>query len=552
MKSENTVDGVLRCRDLLSIPSLQGAVLLAGDKGLGNPISRVNVMEVPDIINWVRSGEFLITTGYSFKDNPVAFLELIPQLVSRGVAALGIKTKRFFDIVPPNVIECANQHNFPLIELPQSTAFSDVVRDVMEQVLTREFKSLSELQNRIQTLTNSLLEGQGIKDFLRNLEKALGNPVVLLDSSNQLLVSRETEQELNDYIHEIPWFQYRKDALTGSASIILAEKRVKAHISVIPLRNENLSLLILLEWNEVCKPVDILTIDRVGALVGLEIMNENARRAVETKYIDQFIQDWLTGRILTRSDLSVRAEACGVHLYENTSYSVAIISWSGERPSGKQLKLIVNELRRMGKQAQSENYLSIIEDELAVILPDKENSKGSRINISTQFLMSLRSVFNNIKVSMCLGKSVNAPENINESYLEAKHIKKVSLVCEIDDEIITYDKLGVFSLLYLLPQCQELDEFKARFVKPLYDYDKTHGTCLIDTLNTYFKVRCNTKATASALFTHYNTVAYRLDRIRSILNRDIDDPEIQLQLQLALKLNLIYPQQNGQLAEDLR
>lgn len=54
------------CRDLLLIPNLQGAIVLAGQKGMDRAVNRVNVMEVPDVIDWVRPGEFLVTSGFPF------------------------------------------------------------------------------------------------------------------------------------------------------------------------------------------------------------------------------------------------------------------------------------------------------------------------------------------------------------------------------------------------------------------------------------------------------------------------------------------------------
>jgi len=141
-----TQASLLRCRDLFSFPLLADAKLLAGKDGLDRLIERINVMEVPDVVDWVGPGEFLMTTGYPFREHPDALIELIPQLVSKGVAALGIKAKRFVDEVPAKALELANLLNFPIIELPLATVFSDIVRDVMERVLFHEVEQISILQ----------------------------------------------------------------------------------------------------------------------------------------------------------------------------------------------------------------------------------------------------------------------------------------------------------------------------------------------------------------------------------------------------------------------
>lgn len=180
-------------KDLFSIPHFKEAVLLGGRSGLEQTISRINVMEVPDVINWVKPGEFLMTTGYPLKHNPELFVTLIEQLVQKGVVALGIKTKRFIDTVPDSAVKAAEFHGLPLIELPPDTAFSDVVREVMERVLVTEVRQLTLLQSRVQRLSQVLLHGDGLHAFLHHLQLLIQNPVVLLDPGNRWMASPSAE-----------------------------------------------------------------------------------------------------------------------------------------------------------------------------------------------------------------------------------------------------------------------------------------------------------------------------------------------------------------------
>ncbi len=57
---------------------------------------------------------------------------------------------------------------------------------------------------------------------------------------------------------------------------------------------------------------------------------------------------------------------------------------------------------------------------------------------------------------------------------------------------------------------------------------------LIHTLEIYFAHNGNVCQTAEALFVHRNTLMYRLERIATILNLDLEKPETRLALQLAL------------------
>ena len=48
--------GVLHVGELLSLPVLHGARVLAGHRGLDHEVTNVNVMEVPDIEAYVHPG----------------------------------------------------------------------------------------------------------------------------------------------------------------------------------------------------------------------------------------------------------------------------------------------------------------------------------------------------------------------------------------------------------------------------------------------------------------------------------------------------------------
>jgi len=46
----------VRLRDILNVYLLAGAEVIAGETGMDHVITSVNVMEVPDIADWVRPG----------------------------------------------------------------------------------------------------------------------------------------------------------------------------------------------------------------------------------------------------------------------------------------------------------------------------------------------------------------------------------------------------------------------------------------------------------------------------------------------------------------
>jgi purine catabolism regulator len=521
------------CGDILLIPYFKDAVVLAGANGMQRTITRVNVMEVPDVIDWVRPGEFLITSGFPFRDQPDAISDIIPQLVERGVAALGIKTKRFIDKIPKRALELAEQLDFPIFELPSSTVFSDVVRDIMERVLVQEARELSLLQSRFQKLSQQLLYGKGIEEFLQSLDVMLNNPIILLDDSDHLLLSPQAEQIERLMGDSIMWSQMRDDSNLGISFITIGDRRIRVYISAVNDKQYNKCLLILLEWNQESSVVDQLTIDRVGVLVGLEMINANARREVESKYIDQFLQDWISGRIVTMEDLKIRAEACGCPIEEDHRLYVGLIRWLDSKPTTKQLLQAVKKLRT--KSLSSYIQVTLLEGELTFVisLPAQNNLNTTLEMISAD----LRTQFITEKYSICLGNGVEHPDKVVKSYSDVKKIHHISTICDYREAYVDYKKLGIFQLLYLLPDIEEVKDYRDRYIVPMLDYDNKHNTLLFDTLKVYFKHNKNVKKTSLELFTHYNTVTYRIERVCEILGISLDSGDDMLQLHFAVKLN---------------
>ena len=101
----------LPVRDLLDVASLRGSSVLAGAAGLDRVVRRLNVMEVPDILPWVKPHELLLTTGFPLRhagapadptsqSGIAALVQLVCDLDARGLAAVGIKLGRYLEEIP--------------------------------------------------------------------------------------------------------------------------------------------------------------------------------------------------------------------------------------------------------------------------------------------------------------------------------------------------------------------------------------------------------------------------------------------------------------------
>jgi purine catabolism regulator len=133
-----------------------------------------------------------------------------------------------------------------------------------------------------------------------------------------------------------------------------------------------------------------------------------------------------------------------------------------------------------------------------------------------------------------LGDSATAPAQVRRSATEAHDAARLGRMVLGPRHIARPGDLGVYRLLLALRERGELEPFITRTLEPLVR-DKRHGDTLIETLEVYFACNGNGARAAEALHLHRNSLLYRLNQAKELLGQDLDDPELRLALQLAIK-----------------
>ncbi|MFJ5547477.1 helix-turn-helix domain-containing protein [Streptomyces sp. NPDC093225] len=89
----------------------------------------------------------------------------------------------------------------------------------------------------------------------------------------------------------------------------------------------------------------------------------------------------------------------------------------------------------------------------------------------------------------------------------------------------------------LLGERTDIAGYVDRVLGPVIAYDRTRGTDLLRTLDTYYRQGASLTRAKDHLHVHINTVTQRLDRIAHLLGKDWNTPSRALENQLALQLH---------------
>jgi sugar diacid utilization regulator len=127
----------LTVREALSLNVLKGAKVVAGQKGLDNPIRWTHILDHPDVATWVKGGEILLTSGLGIYDDPKAQIKYMRGAAEKKIAAVFIAVQQYLPQTTRHMREVADEYNLPLVELPPTTAFVEVTEAILRQLAAR-------------------------------------------------------------------------------------------------------------------------------------------------------------------------------------------------------------------------------------------------------------------------------------------------------------------------------------------------------------------------------------------------------------------------------
>ena len=127
-----------------------------------------------------------------------------------------------------------------------------------------------------------------------------------------------------------------------------------------------------------------------------------------------------------------------------------------------------------------------------------------------------------------IGKSVEGYQRLKESYHEASQaIKYIEIIRQVTGDknksVVHYSNLGFFQIFGKVDDVTELERYIPETLKKLYLYDDEHKGELITTLQMYLRNNQSIKKTAGAMFVHYRTISYRLEKIKQISGINFDN-----------------------------
>ena len=144
------------------------------------------------------------------------------------------------------------------------------------------------------------------------------------------------------------------------------------------------------------------------------------------------------------------------------------------------------------------------------------------------------------ELELCVGIGSKCMDisQLSISYQRAKAAAHMALTHK--KQVVKFDDCGLFRLLYMIEDKGILREMETECLAALEEHDRRYNADYVDTLQSYLKHDGSIQAVAAELYTHRNTVLYRIGNIRKILGNELKTPEERLPYQIAFYIRRMH------------
>lgn len=384
-------------------------------------------------------------------------------------------------------------------------------------------------------------EGAGLPGLVRAMVEISGRGSIVQDKRGYILAEQSSPVllgiwqdvllQLSDLGSLPEALQDRKQA--GKTGATLQEipgglVRLVVPVTVGEVARGYLSLVGLAEEID---ELDFMVAEQGAVVCAIEMARSKAVREMEKRLQGDLLTALLHEELSPR-DAGLWAQTMGLDLLQ--AHIALRFAWEKpEAPSRRRLETLIHgEVLRLGLKV----ILSAMGAEVICFC---EIASGSgrpeqALKFGQCVLDQARNEYPDIPVLCGIGVPVSDLVAWRASFRQAGQALEMSRRLEAKKPLYFPD-LSVYRLLFQIEHNPELIIFQEEMLGSLLAQENSLE--LLRTLESYFAHNGNISQTAEALFIHRNTLIYRLERISTILNLDLEKPETRLALQLALHIH---------------
>lgn len=520
-------------------------------------------------------------TGLAYEKNVVSWLVIVtawselPQIVQANDLAvipralhnstneehltslneLSVSAVLVFQPLEPALMTFAHKMGLSILILPKDVDWRMVQRDITVALLDQQgqmrewamqlFRQLSELSREDQgltamtklmsTLTGKIVVVQDKRLDIRAITFPAGNtipekplravlrqrdnmPTILRNRKAAARAAQPDELGQSHWQYLLPQHILPIENVARIVAPIVSGDRARGYVSVIGSAGQ-------------IDPFDTLVAEQGAAACALEMAKAKAISEAQKALRGDFLEGLLSGSLPDRE-----IERLERRLDHNTSqpHAVLAISIAGDNFSLRRLETTLNWLLSSHKRSALVHIYS--EQHVTIFLALGKSGDGEvAVELDRRLRQHVQEAYPTVTIFTGLSTPAGSLSEWPTRHEQASKAMKLGQRLNLN-RLVDYQSLGVYQLLSQIEHLPDVQQFCEQSIGPLVDYDERHNSSLVQTIAAYFNHHANVSQTAESLFVHRNTLLYRLDRIQALTELDLNQPDMRLALQLALKL----------------
>lgn len=425
---------MFECKDLLTLPSMAQAKIIAGKSGLSNSIRWVYKPENMNFAKWVKGQELLIISTPVIQSEDFNLPLVIKKANKLNMSgALLLTGDKYIASIDSSVVSYANLNNFPIFVISGEIPLVDIFEEIGHAIAyNKNSDALSD------DILSGIIFGKNINEdaFAMKFSEA----GYALDGKNRMFtINIHGDRRIEEYEYDTVISKIKNEFNSGNMNALLSRY------------GNNIVGCFCLKKGEV---------DVSGRSADINMSGNNISEIIP---VDSSMKNILDTDTVSESDK---------------------------------------------KEVLAKIYKSL-----------------------SEYLYSISS---DIKLVMGVGRAYEGIGDLQKSFTEASRCVILSEKMNMSGRVFCYEEMGIYNLFSELADKKVMQEFIDNTLGVIIEYDRNNNSKLLETLKAYLWNNNSLIHASEQLYTHRNTVKYRVQRISQLTGRDFDDAITRLEFMNAI------------------
>lgn len=546
--------------------------VLAGEDRLETPVRWAHVSELADPVPYMEGGELLLITAMKLDaEDPEEMVRYVRRLADAGVVGIGFALGVAYDEVPAALVAAAKEEGLPLLVVPRRTPFIAISKAVSAAIAADQYRAVTAGFEAQRELTRAAIGAEGPAALLARLAAHVDGWAALYDASGSVVAAAPDWAARRAARHTADAERLR--ARPAPASVVVGgsgtdagdEPTDRVELQSLGTGRRTRGVLAV-GTGAPLGTAERYAVHSAVALLTLTTERSRALREAEQRLGTAVLRMLLAGEpdharavagrlyggLLDAPFRMLVAEAVpgggshqshAAYATDETAAEASMDADSGGTTPGDPdradpLGVLVDAMEAAAARA-GEAVLVVPDGERMIVLaPDggaavavcTEHAEGIESRRATATRPRDRAAQGG---GLVVGLSAPAgPIAAAAAYRQAE--QALSVARRRGRVLVEHEHVAAGSLLPLLAD-DAVRAFADGMLRALHDHDATGRGDLVASLRAWLSRHGQWDAAAADLGVHRHTLRYRMRRVEEILGRSLDDPDVRMELWLALK-----------------